>query len=153
MPQVSLRRRARSPEIAQEIVARMMEAHDYRVMPVGLSGYLIPAAVLPDLLRFMPDQLVWKPNRPAYLVDVKSTMDGGAKIKLRALSAYQEWQRLTGLEVHLLLWSYATGRLYAARLDDINADLAQYEVGRFHDSGDDFVVVPLPAAAVDLNTW
>jgi|SRR5579872_280377 len=51
MSQVSLRRRAPSPEIAQEIVARMLEAHDYRVMPLGLSGYLIPAAVLPDLLR------------------------------------------------------------------------------------------------------
>jgi len=95
MSQISLRHRARSPEIAQEIVARMLEVHNYRVMPLGLSGYLVPAAVLPDLLRFMPDQLVWKPNRPACLVDVKSTTDGGAKIKLRALSAYQEWQRLT----------------------------------------------------------
>jgi hypothetical protein len=153
MSQLGLRRRARSPEVAQEIVARMLEAHDYRVMPLGLSGYLIPAAALPDLLRFMPDQLVWRPDRPARLVDVKSAVDGEAKIKLRALDTYQEWQRLTGLEVHVFLWSYATGRLSACRVDDLRANLAAYPVGQFHDSGDEFALVPLPGEAVDLTTW
>jgi hypothetical protein len=30
MSQIGLRRRARSPELAEALVARMLEAHDYR---------------------------------------------------------------------------------------------------------------------------
>jgi len=153
MSQIGLRRRARSPELAEALVARMLEAHDYRVVPLGLSGYLIPAAALPDLLRFTPDHLVWRPDRPARLVDVKSAMDGAAKVKLRALDTYHEWQRLTGLDVSVFLWSYATGRLYACRVDDLRANLATYPVGQFHDSGDEFALVPLPSEAVDLTAW
>jgi len=53
----------------------------------------------------------------------------------------------------MFLWAHATSHLCASCVADLIPHLATYLVGRFHDSHDEFVTVPLPADAVDLSAW
>jgi hypothetical protein len=139
------RPRPSGPFLAHRVTARILQAHGYSLLPLGLSHAPIPASALPNLLRFLPDYLAWRPNRPPRLLDVKSASPSGAKVKLRALDAYRAWHHLTGLPFHLFLWSYASsGHLYAYPLDDLFPLLASRPVDHFPDSQDAFVTLPLP---------
>jgi hypothetical protein len=141
------------PNVPELIVARLLQARGFRVAPLAQPSSLIPALALPDYLRFAPDFLAWRPNAQPRLLEIKSSYNGHAKIKLRALHAYEAWQAFAGLDLHLLAWSFASASLYAYPLDVVRSLMRSRPVERFYDTHDEFVSIPLPKEPVDLNRW